>query len=103
MTADKQATSEWVEEGMHLADVLGCAEMDFDEAAGALSDEEFVKAENALRAYLECKEREHLATKALVEQLAAALNSFLYEFGDKSNSSTVINARTAMTAYKEKQ
>jgi hypothetical protein len=107
-TPDKQAApSEWVERAMEVADDL---------ADVARADEDQRPAMEALRAHLECKEREHLATKALVKQLAEALtecvedsqelvNAYVQTFGEnfrparlKGMRDQVNKARAALAA-----
>lgn len=68
--ANGEGPSEWVDEVMELAAIYSAT---FTIKATAT-------AESALRAHLEAKEREHLATKALVKQLAEALDMLTQEF-----------------------
>lgn len=66
--ANGEGPSEWVERAMELAAIYSAT---FTIKATAT-------AESALRAHLKAKEREHLATKALVKQLAEALEELYY-------------------------
>jgi hypothetical protein len=61
------ATGEWVERAVFLADEY------VDAALGHHLGHRQQTARRALRSHLEAKEREHLATKALLKQLAEAL------------------------------
>lgn len=89
MTPDKQAApSEWVERGVELADE------GVKDAMNACTD-----AADALRAHLESKEREHLAARALVEQLAEALKELSYACTDKAEAM----ARAALAAYEQEK
>lgn len=70
MTPGKQAApSEWVERAMELADLI-----EYSANEPAIHPTTLA----ALRAHLDCKEREYLATKALVKQLAEALEELYY-------------------------
>ena len=99
MTPDKQAApSEWVELGVELADEAArWAYKAGDHGNSALLERRDAELA-ALRAHLECQEREHLATKALVRQLAEALEELHYAHTDKADAMT----RAALAAYQEK-
>lgn len=95
-------SNEWVERAMELVEAYADKTSEYHHAlridvgtyeAGATC----VRAGGALRAHLESKEREHLATKALVKQLAEALKELSYACTDKAEAM----ARAALAAQQQ--
>jgi hypothetical protein len=92
---------EWVEQTLALADSFRLAdELAGDEGEASESDADRTWA--ALRAHLECKEREHLATKALVKQLAEACKVAFDQTCSVGRPKDWEQLRAALAAYQEK-